>query len=1373
MGLPPDLPWVRFWAHRNNVYAETDGFLIAGTGRLYDRLPGYPTPTAELPDVPVLGLLGKSGMGKTHEIRKSIDEHQTRDEAKPKLIDLAIIDNSSTLVKTIDDVLDCASSENRVTLVLDSLDECRIEISAAADLIAQAIFEKPNAHEHLRLIICCRDTQWPTTLENRLREIWPQPDDVQIWSLCALTIEDVHTACTALSIDPDAFSKRIQERNLEAFACRPKTLGHLLSSFQESGTLPENRWELYDKGLSILCEEPREREERGHGGELSSGQRIYIASCVAAIGSLTNRALLRLPGADSVVSDDAVSIDDVLGPGNGELAQMTLRRHLDDVLRTSGLFVKADDDHVRFAHRSDAEFLCAAFLIHRGLNTKQLLPLLTSPRDGKLVPQLAGVASFLADKSSEVQDWLIGQSPHMALSAERTLDERQRRRLLDQLMKLADEWSDLYELEDHQLGRIAFPGIGEHLRSVITLDEEHIHQRILALRVISACELGQDVLEDLIDILNDPDDSLWVRKVVADILSKIAALGEERAAKALRPYVLECREDDPEDELKGAALSALWSRWLSADELFENLTPRKKDNLLGSYWSFQHELTKNLHPELLGPALRWVASLGRAGTREALERRRLADEIMQLAWQHLDDEDVLQVFAEAVKASWLRHEDLFNRTQADDLPDLLNDDKKRRSLLASLLSSDLDEESLNEMPWGLMRDGDIEFLISQLAEPQSINPEKTAKLIRARLSMEGEQEVLEYVRRHADPDSDECIPILSEVAWSYLQETRPKNRAPNRATLSEPEDLQVPDELPRSEHITNAIDKCRSESTDGWIRLVWALASNLHSFTDAIGVSLVNSPGWKQLNAEAQERIASFAVHYLKGMQPSETFLTETSRFTVGDAGAWAALDYLFLDAPEEDLEPEVIERWRPFLLRHTSLQKEEERRPKLLRSLYEHDPSGYCKELETLIRTESESSDHGFNRAWEFGQVWASDIAEVFRSLAFDFRLNPKSREALARELLRHQDEECLEELKARCVRAGTEREKVFNGALLLTEAPSRSWDVLEPLLEETEETVKVLLGKAVWYMERDSVGLPELQEWQCAALYSVLERIYPQQLDRELGWGDSTVTTQDRAADVRRRLLGRLRTWGSDDAVAALRDLVDRFPEQPWLRRYLSEGEQEARIKGWTAPEPDMVWQIIEDSRRRMVRDARELADVVLESLEALQQRLQRETPMAPFLWTRNRDGEIVHVSEDRISDFVKDHLRENLEGRNIVIQREVQVRNLKDIGIGERTDLMIDAISEQHGDVCSVVVEVKGDWHTEILTSIEQQLAGRYLIIEPYRVGFYLAIWTGTRQEKFGSKGDLLERLAETAEQLCTGGRTVIPFVLDISLDQKSSP
>jgi len=76
-----------------------------------------------------------------------------------------------------------------------------------------------------------------------------------------------------------------------------------------------------------------------------------------------------------------------------------------------------------------------------------------------------------------------------------------------------------------------------------------------------------------------------------------------------------------------------------------------------------------------------------------------------------------------------------------------------------------------------------------------------------------------------------------------------------------------------------------------------------------------------------------------------------------------------------------------------------------------------------------------------------------------------------------------------------------------------------------------------------------------------------------------------------------------------------------------------------------------------------------------------------------------------------------------------REVQARNLHGRGRGESTDIVVTATpigdSEAKRPV-TVIVESKGCWNKELLTAMQQQLKGRYLIDEGHRCGLYLVAW-----------------------------------------------
>lgn len=97
------------------------------------------------------------------------------------------------------------------------------------------------------------------------------------------------------------------------------------------------------------------------------------------------------------------------------------------------------------------------------------------------------------------------------------------------------------------------------------------------------------------------------------------------------------------------------------------------------------------------------------------------------------------------------------------------------------------------------------------------------------------------------------------------------------------------------------------------------------------------------------------------------------------------------------------------------------------------------------------------------------------------------------------------------------------------------------------------------------------------------------------------------------------------------------------------------------------------------------------VLMSLQNLQKKLHGQTLLAPFLWDLSDNGKSGRPkSEDRLSDFIKHHLENDLPA--FVIDREVQIRNLKEHGIGERTDLKIEA-KDQEGRSAAVIIESKG--------------------------------------------------------------------------------
>jgi hypothetical protein len=95
---------------------------------------------------------------------------------------------------------------------------------------------------------------------------------------------------------------------------------------------------------------------------------------------------------------------------------------------------------------------------------------------------------------------------------------------------------------------------------------------------------------------------------------------------------------------------------------------------------------------------------------------------------------------------------------------------------------------------------------------------------------------------------------------------------------------------------------------------------------------------------------------------------------------------------------------------------------------------------------------------------------------------------------------------------------------------------------------------------------------------------------------------------------------------------------------------------------------------------------------------------------------------------SDYLANELSRVLIARGAIVNREVQVRRNRPSGIGERTDLLVDAATNARPDTgrLSVPVEVKGAWNSELCTAMTDQLLDRYMRDVGATDGVYVVVW-----------------------------------------------
>jgi len=440
--------WKRFWCPREG------NIVLTATGYLED--PDTPWGHIQNPDVvsfdaisdvPCLVLLGEPGMGKTHAMRTQAAVTRTRVREKGDRVlslDLGRYSSEERLVRKLFQnaiFTAWARGEHQLHLFLDSLDEGLLGINTLSELLADELAEYPL--DRLCLRLACRTAAWPNTLEDALESMWPR-HKVGVYELAPLRLTDIAAAASVNGITAEDFIKELSRTESAPLATRPVTLGFLLKTFARRGALPSKRTDLYQEGCELLCEETNEsRRERGRKGQYTAAQRLAVAARIAAVTVYGSRyAVWRGVDPGDLPQED-VWLRDLCGGHEScdgqvfEVDQDAVTEGLD-----TGLFSSRGPSRMGWAHQTYAEYLAARYAVHNDMALAQIMSLIVHPADpdGKLVPQLAETAAWLAGMRVDVFNEILTADPEVLLRSDvATAEEAGRASLVDALLEGYDE----------------------------------------------------------------------------------------------------------------------------------------------------------------------------------------------------------------------------------------------------------------------------------------------------------------------------------------------------------------------------------------------------------------------------------------------------------------------------------------------------------------------------------------------------------------------------------------------------------------------------------------------------------------------------------------------------------------------------------------------------------------------------------------------------------------------------------------------------------------------------------------------------------------------------------------------------------------------
>ena len=259
-----------------------------------------------------------------------------------------------------------------------------------------------------------------------------------------------------------------------------------------------------------------------------------------------------------------------------------------------------------------------------------------------------------------------------------------------------------------------------------------------------------------------------------------------------------------------------------------------------------------------------------------------------------------------------------------------------------------------------------------------------------------------------------------------------------------------------------------------------------------------------------------------------------------------------------------------------------------------------------------------------------------------------------------------------------------------------------------------------------------------------------------------------------LRHAVSAALSARGTSSAVALLQGLRSRYPEREDLERRVAEAEHHRLEATWERPNFQALFAMPSCADLRVVRSTGELLDAVCDALELYQERLHGSFNEVDALWSDDggRPPTYWPKSELSFSKHVANRLQDLLSAS---VYNEVEVKPRSGDLPGERCDILVTSRtgSTEH----RVVIEAKCQWNEGLMTSLRDQLVGRYLGSLPGAHGVYLVGWFHSSRaasratqklRHWPERQALSAALSEQAAQASTAQRRVRYLAIDASLE-----
>jgi hypothetical protein len=1193
--------------------------------------------------------------------------------------------------------------------LLDSADETRARIPALVRILRAVL---PSLLEAgWRFLIACRTAELSPLLDSALKSIAADAredsDEVRNFvvqvHLSPLTEAEVADIALDSGVDSTLFLDAVRQARVETLAASPLTLKMLIERFALEGELPAERSELYESSVRIGLESTGrvtawhlpEEEEANHptfGYEHLRAAAGWLASLLV----LSGHSEISLGTADTENRWDRLTL---AHPAHGGAA---FDLPLIKAVLLSGLFANSGPDERTFAHRSIAEYLCASYLSELEPEKAQLRTLMLLPEPVGTVPEtLVGTATWLVRKRPAAHAWLVEASPlpliasgavlaaeHLKMTAAHTLFKESQ-----QSMTLA-RWNTTFASLQSQ-------AVADYL--VMRLRDGNT--RALALRVLRDV-VAPDAIPEIQKIALNRRLPLRDR---IEAIGRLSDLGAVDGIAMLGEDPGNLLDQDDQQDARAALIEALWPTHMSTERLAELLVEPSKF-FYGSYQAFIYEL-----PEIASQSdlLKLIRTLSASWDDDE-------PPLTYTASRDPDDWEVGLLRKLVEKLDWSQTSPAEYIWKAIAL--IVEGSQHRLPISRSMVGEDLwshflswiahEYERLDEpfRPWMLPSVADGSSMLTGADRGWLLNRASSTTSQVLRDSLVDTWHVLDAAETSDDVPTEMVALVESRRPVPDRPATvRRPRRGGRRPPKLEPTTL---------EDVRQSIGRSYEDPGQFWVLFLRIRAIGERRDSDRNPLS----DALDGLTEPDKAKILHLASAYLAWLPTDPEYpdvMDDSHLYWKAEAGFWA-LSWLL----DRDLEIPA-QSWtflaRTVVFHRAYADNERNLKRRLLSHLALDTGDSFPDAVQGLLDA-ARRGLHPDSRILDLeGAVSAATVSLLIAFLEGPWTAN----HPYVLELLKGRDLVEVERWARGLLSTSKDPEELSHAWVHI--ASRRAVDAIEAFATLRARGKTLAQDVALRVAARERFGAVfETDPAQTARLWELLYDLFPPREDPAVQ-GVHSVSPREDAGDWRNRLLNRLISFGTLEAVQVLEDLHVARPEMG-LEVYVVLASENTRANGSTgASIEDLRW-LLDGSSRRLLRSAGDLHEIVLEQLRTIAGWLTGQTPQLFALWNTHKQGDVAYAApkiENDISDWYLHGLKLLLGTSQSIVNREVEVSRRPGTSSGERTDIQIEAF-DRAGRRLVEIIEVKGAWNAELDSAMQLQLVERYMRPAGARYGVYLIVW-----------------------------------------------